>query len=473
MSSHPERSARLGLRSRLIAAFALGALSLSVLMGALAYFTARHTLVVEQQGAALRQAYANAALLRNALAAQVPSIDAEVTSLDTGQSTASLLDAGGRWFSTSLSISKASLPSSLRQSVRKGSVASQTSTQDSTTLLSVGIPIPAVGAAYFLVVDLSDTEHTLRVLLAALAAAAAITTVLGALVGLLASRRTMRPLTEVSEAAAAISSGDLTTRLPVDRRDGDLAALATSFNAMVDQLEERIERDARFTSDVSHELRSPLTTLAASLEVLESGRDDLPERAGQAVGLMAGDVRRFQRLVADLLEISRFDASSDDLHLDEVLAGELVRQAVMAAARTIPDVIVPVIEVTSEADAAWLLVDKRRIERIIGNLLENAQLYAGGATLVRVSVGGDPPEVVIEVVDAGPGLKMSERTRVFERFYRGETSGRRGANEGSGLGLALVAEHVRRLDGTIEVTDGPRDTGTSFVVRLPVAEEPT
>ena len=242
---------------------------------------------------------------------------------------------------------------------------------------------------------------------------------------------------------------------------------------MVDQLEERIERDARFTSDVSHELRSPLTTLAASLEVLESGRDDLPERAGQAVGLMAGDVRRFQRLVADLLEISRFDASSDDLHLDEVLAGELVRQAVMAAARTIPDVIVPVIEVTSEADAAWLLVDKRRIERIIGNLLENAQLYAGGATLVRVSVGGDPPEVVIEVVDAGPGLKMSERTRVFERFYRGETSGRRGANEGSGLGLALVAEHVRRLDGTIEVTDGPRDTGTSFVVRLPVAEEPT
>ena len=352
-------------------------------------------------------------------------------------------------------------------------MASQTSTQDSTTLLSVGIPIPAVGAAYFLVVDLSDTEHTLRVLLAALAAAAAITTVLGALVGLLASRRTMRPLTEVSEAAAAISSGDLTTRLPVDRRDGDLAALATSFNAMVDQLEERIERDARFTSDVSHELRSPLTTLAASLEVLESGRDDLPERAGQAVGLMAGDVRRFQRLVADLLEISRFDASSDDLHLDEVLAGELVRQAVMAAARTIPDVIVPVIEVTSEADAAWLLVDKRRIERIIGNLLENAQLYAGGATLVRVSVGGDPPEVVIEVVDAGPGLKMSERTRVFERFYRGETSGRRGANEGSGLGLALVAEHVRRLDGTIEVTDGPRDTGTSFVVRLPVAEEPT
>ena len=156
MSGAGERPGRLGLRSRLIATFALGALSLSVLMGALVYFTARHTLVVEQQGAALRQAYANAALLRNALAASIPSIDAEVTSLDTGRATASLLNDDGRWFSTSLSISRSSLPTSLRSDVRSGHVSTVTSSQGSSPLLMVGVPIPSVRSSYYFVVDLSD-----------------------------------------------------------------------------------------------------------------------------------------------------------------------------------------------------------------------------------------------------------------------------------------------------------------------------
>jgi signal transduction histidine kinase len=472
MTGPGERPGRLGLRSRLIATFALGALCLSMLMGALAYFTARHTLIVEQQGAALRQAYANAALLRNALAASIPSIDAEVTSLDTGRATASLLNDDGRWFSTSLSISRSSVPASLRNDIRRGHVATVTTSQGSSPLLMVGVPIPAVRSSYYLVVDLSDLEHTLRVLLAALAAAAGITTVLGALVGLLASRRTMRPLTEVSAAAASIATGDLTTRLPVDRRDPDLGALSTSFNAMVDQLEDRIERDARFTSDVSHELRSPLTTLAASLEVLESNRTDLPPRADRAVELMAGDLRRFQRMVADLLEISRLDAGSGDLILDEVVAGELVRQCVGAASRDLPEADRPAVRISDVAERAILLVDKRRVERIITNLLENARLYAGGATEVVVDDASAGSHLTIAVVDAGPGIPPEERTKVFERFYRGVTSGRRGATDGSGLGLALVAEHVQRLGGDVAIEDGPDGIGSAFVITLPISEEP-
>ena len=472
VSTSAERHGRLGLRSRLMATFALGALSLSVLMGALVYFTARHTLIVEQQGAALRQAYANAALLRNALAASIPSVDAEVTSLDTGRSTASLLNDDGRWFSTSLSISRSTLPPSLRTEVRQGHVATVTASQGSSPLLMVGVPIPAVRSSYYLVVDLSDLEHTLRVLLAALAAAAAVTTVLGALVGLLASRRTMRPLTEVSAAAAAIAAGDLTTRLPVDRRDPDLGALSTSFNAMVDQLEDRIERDARFTSDVSHELRSPLTTLAASLEVLESARGDLPQRADRAVALMAGDLRRFQRMVADLLEISRLDAGSGDLALDEVVAGELVRQCVAAASHDLPDADRPTMRISTDAESSVLFTDKRRVERIITNLLENARLYAGGATEVSVATVATEPWLTITVADAGPGIAVDERSKVFDRFYRGVTSGRRGTTDGSGLGLALVAEHVRRLGGAVRIDDGPGGVGTAFVITLPISEDP-
>ena len=461
-------SVHLGLRSRLIAAFALGALTLSVLMGAIAYFTTRHTLVVEKQDAALHQAYANAALLRNALSNNVPSISDVVASLDTGSGTTSLLNDHEQWFSTSLSVSLTSIPPSARQVVEAGSVATQTAPGSGAPNLIVGVPIPAVHSAYYLLYDLTDLQHTLRVLLIALGAAAAATTLLGAGVGLIASRRTMRPLTEVSQAAVSIAEGDLSTRLPVDRWDPDLSGLTSSFNAMVDRLEDRIDRDARFTSDVSHELRSPLTTLSASLGVLEANRSSLDDRSRQALDLMAGDLRRFQRLVTDLLEISRIDADSDTLVLEEVRAGELVRRSVAQASSVLPAMDAPAVHIADEAERAILEVDKRRFERVMGNLLENALAYAGGATSVDVDVSGDGSHVEVSVTDEGTGIEPGERERIFDRFYRGSTSGRRGNSEGSGLGLALVAEHVRRQHGTVRVVDNPDATGTVFIVSLPI-----
>ena len=444
---------------------------LSVSMGTIAYLTTRHFLVAERQNAALRQAYANGALLRGALGSKVPHIDAELASLDTGRGVASLLEVGGQWFSTSLAVSRLSLPNSLKTEVAAGSVATQTFTSSSSPAVAVGVPLTAVHASYYLVSDLSDLQHTLRVLLAALAAAAGATTILGGVVGLAASRRTMRPLTEVSEAAVAIAKGNLETRIPVDSTDPDLAGLTTSFNTMVDQLAERLERDARFTSDVSHELRSPLTTLAASLEVLESGRADLPDRERQAVDLMAGDVRRFQRLVADLLEMSRADAGADDLNVDEVEAGELLRRAVSVALGVLPETSTPSLEISPAADHARLPIDKRRFERVITNLLENADNHAGGAVRIEADVSPEGHDLVIMVVDEGPGIRPDERAKVFDRFYRGPASGRRGSSGGSGLGLALVAEHVRRHRGTVTVDDGPGGIGSTFIVRLPLSEE--
>ena len=168
---------------------------------------------------------------------------------------------------------------------------------------SSGIPIPSVHAEYFEVFDVSELGHTLTVLALALSGAGLVTTVLGAALGRSASSRSLRPLTGVSRAAAAIAGGQLDTRLPAATGDSDLAALTRSFNLMVDQLQERIEREERFTSDVSHELRSPLTTMAASLGVLEAHARSSPARARQALGLLADDLRRFQRMVGDLLEI--------------------------------------------------------------------------------------------------------------------------------------------------------------------------
>ncbi len=212
--------------------------------------------------------------------------------------------------------------------------------------------------------------------------AGVVTTLLGAGLGRFASRRSLRPLTDVSRAAVAIAGGQLDTRLPSETTDPDLEGLTTSFNAMVDQIQSRIEREARFNSDVSHELRSPLTTLAASLEVLERDLAELPPRAQRALQLLGEDLRRFQRMVGDLLEMSRADAGSMDVFLDEVNVGELVRRAVEAGVRTLGEgATAPEVHITPDLEMVHVGVDKRRFERVMTNLLENAENYGGGAVV--------------------------------------------------------------------------------------------
>jgi signal transduction histidine kinase len=326
---------------------------------------------------------------------------------------------------------------------------------------------------YFAIFNLADLDHTLHVLALALVLGGLITTVLGGLIGRLASGRSLRPLSAVSRAAVAIAGGDLDTRLRSTTEDPDLAGLTQSFNTMVDQLQDRIERDARFTSDVSHELRSPLTTLANSLNVLEAHAEEFTPRAQRALELLGADLRRFERMVAELLEISRSDTGSADVSLEYVDAGELVRQSVAAGTRTMPESVPPpVVFVDPVLDGTILSVDKRRFERIMANLLENAALYGGGATRVAAEHGPDrngQPTVVVAVEDHGPGVAPGERRHIFERFYRGQSSGRRGASTGTGLGLALVAEHVRLLGGLVGIEDAPGG-GARFTVELPAIE---
>ena len=142
------------------------------------------------------------------------------------------------------------------------------------------------------------------------------------------------PVADASEAAKAIAGGRLETRLaPTD--DPDLGVLASSFNDMAAALQQRVERDARFASDVSHELRSPLMTLSASIDVMEARRDEMPERAQAALDLLVSDVARFRGLVEDLLEISRFDAGAIRLHLEDLRVSQFVRNAV--AVSSAPD----------------------------------------------------------------------------------------------------------------------------------------
>jgi two-component system sensor histidine kinase MtrB len=267
----------------------------------------------------------------------------------------------------------------------------------------------------------------------------------------------------VGEAAEAIAGGRLDTRLPVGG-DPDLDLIASPFNEMAQALEDRIERDARFASEVSHELRSPLMTLSASVEVLQNSREVMPERAQRALVLLSADVDRLQQLVEDLLEISRFDVGAIKLHLEDVIAVEMVIQAVsLLGGGGVP------VRYEPDVGEAVVRVDKRRFGRVIANLLDNAQKYAGGATAVTVSRVGDELQIAVE--DRGPGVAEDDRELVFDRFSRAGEGGNRSTDTGVGLGLALVAEHVRLHGGRVWVadrTDG--EDGARFVVALPLVE---
>jgi signal transduction histidine kinase len=459
----PRRHRRLGLRSRVTAAFALGALALSVALSTLTYFTARQYFLHERQTAVLRQAYVNSNLVRAALQSTQPDIPPLLASLDTVPGSRSVLYDRGRWFATSLTVGRDAIPAHLRTQVVGGTPASQRFSLAGSLQMGVGIPIPVVGAAYFEVFSLQELDHTLRILALTLAAGSVAITLAGIVIGRWASGRALRPLGDVAHAAVAIAGGRLDTRLETFD-EADLATLASSFNRMADRLQERIEREARFTSDVSHELRSPLTTLSTSIGVLEARRQELPDRSRQAVDLLAAELRRFQRMVTDLLEISRFDTGAAELSLDDVRVDELVQHAVQAGGNgTLPVELAP--------DVAGLLVsvDKRRIERVVANLVENAAVYAGGVTRMAVEATGDTVRLIVE--DAGPGVPPEGRDRIFERFFRGSAAGRRGAGDGTGLGLALVAEHVRLHGGRVWVDDRPGG-GSRFVVELPIRPTP-
>lgn len=454
------------LSTRITLLFGVCACLLGILVSAITYYSTRASIVGQFVTAAESTAFDNGAVVHADLAAHLngPLV---VTNIDQATSdSSSLLRVGGVWsFTGRLSIlNPQDLPSSLLHSVARGHAAEQIFHLPSGgVFVAIGQPItaPTGMAQYFEVFPMSQAQNELNSLLSALIGAAALTTVVGFVLGSWAARRTLRPIRQVSEVARRISEGRLDARIE-NQTATDLATLTSSFNRMVDLLQERLETEERFASDVSHELRSPLTTLGSSISVLESHIEDLPRRSAQALSLLSQEVRRFQRMVADLLEISRIDAGSADFRGDEVVLAELVQRAVRRATSNPPPIVI-----APDTQGALVIADKRRFERVIANLLENADRYGGGATKVAIEPGADD-RVRVVVEDHGPGIPEEDRRRVFDRFARAATTaGDRGAGGGTGLGLALVAEHIRLHHGAIWVEQN-EPMGARFVIELPL-----
>lgn len=447
-----------GLRRRVIAAFAVGGLGLSAGLAFITYELARTYLLDQRKQSIVRQTYTAVGLVETELLAPEPDIPRVLSSLVIPVGAQSVLRHDEHWYALSLQVGRDDIPQSLRDRAEAGIPATQRFRLNGAPHLGVGVPLGGDRGAFFEVSSLEELERTLAVLRQALVAAAAVTTLAGAAMGTWAGNRLLRPLAKAAAAAVAVGSGRPDVRLE-KTGDPDLDTLTEAFNDMTAALGERMERDARFASAVSHELRSPLTTLATSVSVLRGRREEMPEPARAALDLLDGDVGRFQRLVEDLLEMSRIGAGVAEVSLEAVRPAELVAHALRSAGATH----VPV-HVDDSAAGFRVHVDKRRMERAIVNLVDNAESHGGGILRVAIEAGEDRIRVAVE--DRGPGVTADERARIFEPFFRGRAAGSRGAAEGTGLGLSLVAEHVRLVGGRVWAEDRTGG-GSRFVIELP------
>jgi len=460
----------LSLRTRFTLFLGLTAFVTSTALTILTYTTARTYLLDQRSQVARVQTFANAGAAVNSF--KFGPVTAEdlfsfINGVRTDDGGFALIESGvgkcGKDRCTSAKDNRADLdffPQQLRDQVLlDGRTGQQVFTFDGKPYIAVGVSMPALDAHYFEAFSLTSTDHVIRVIGTALIVGSLIITLLAGALGYWASRRLLKPVSRVAAAAGGIASGGLHTRLTAES-DPELNRLAQSFNDMADTMQNRIEREAQFASDVSHELRSPITALSAAVEVLDARRTDLPDRTQQALDVVVNQVRRFDQMVLDLLELSRLDAGVTDINREELALDEIVRRiAQRSGFGEVPIEVDPRVNTT-----IWM--DKLRLERILTNLLDNAHHHGGGPT--RIAITGDKGGGLLMCVeDSGPGVARGERQRIFERFARGTAARHR---VGTGLGLALVAEHAQALGGDAWVED-KSGGGARFVVRF-VSDRP-
>ncbi|HEY3293609.1 MAG TPA: MtrAB system histidine kinase MtrB [Candidatus Nanopelagicaceae bacterium] len=371
-----------------------------------------------------------------------------------------------------------SIPTELRHRVQK-----DISTQWSETMiqysdgtrvpaLAVGekITIPKAGAyEMYLLFSLTSQNATLDLLSRSLLFTGLALLLLITLITSLVVRQIVRPVREAARIAEGFTAGDLNQRMQIKGKD-EIARLGNAFNEMALSLQNQITRlenlsrvQQRFVSDVSHELRTPLTTLRMASEVIHSSRDQFDPNIARSAELLVAQIDRFERLLEDLLEVSRFDA--------EVAILESVEfDMVSLATRCISDLSLLAKERSTSIDLihsqeqVLINADVRRVERILRNLLTNAIEYSDSKP-IKMQIVATENEIAVGVRDYGVGLEESSAYRVFDRFWRADPSRAR-VRGGTGLGLSIALEDARLHNGELEAWGRPSQ-GAHFVLTLP------
>ena len=340
------------------------------------------------------------------------------------------------------------------------------------TSVVVGSRVSLVRAgAYdlFLVYPLLREQETLDLVRQLFVLAGIGLTMLVAGVGWLATRMVTRPVEEAAAVAHQLALGRLDERLPVQGTD-ELAQLAASFNTMADSIQLQIRElrslsqlQQRFVSDVSHELRTPLTTIRMAGEVLHASREDFTLPVARTAELLQQELDRFEELLTELLEISRYDsgAATIERHREDVVA---LVDAAVEGVRTLAEHAGSELVVRAPAEPVPVSMDGRRISRVLRNLLSNAVEHGEGRPVV-VTVATTEHVVAVSVRDRGIGLDEQQQAHVFDRFWRADPSRDR-TTGGTGLGLAIAQEDARVHGGWLQVGSAP-GVGTCFRLVMP------
>jgi two-component system, OmpR family, sensor histidine kinase MtrB len=334
--------------------------------------------------------------------------------------------------------------------------------------LAVGVPLGRYYQLYY-VFPFTQQQATLLLVQRILVGVGLALVALLAAIASLVTRWVVLPVRHAAQAAQRVSDGHLGERMQVRGVD-DLAALATSFNQMARSLQGKLREledlssvQRQFVSDVSHELRTPLATIKMAADVLFEARAELDAAAGRSVELLQSQLDRFESLLVDLLEISRFDANAATLEADLVDVCDLVRRSADDA-QQLAERRGGRIEFRLPATGCFAEVDRRRVERILRNILVNAVEHGEGKDVV-VTTAMDSDAVAVSVRDYGVGLRPGEDQKVFDRFWRADPARARTIG-GSGLGLAISLEDARLHGGWLQAW-GERGKGSVFRLTLP------
>jgi signal transduction histidine kinase len=335
-----------------------------------------------------------------------------------------------------------------------------------TTRFRVRAERTADGSTLLIALSLDDVAHTLRTLLVIGLVVTFVALFAAMALGAWLVRVGMRPLRDIEATAARIAAGDLTQRVPADTRT-EVGRLGVALNGMLERIEEafrrRTESEERlklFVADASHELRTPVSAVAAYAELFELGARDRPDDLARAMHGIRRETSRLSTLIDELLVLARADKRGlvrrEPVDL-VALAGEAVQSALVLG---------PAWPLTMRASRPIEVIgDPIALRQIIDNLLANIRLHTPAGTAGRVRILSEDDEVVLEVADDGPGLSADEAERVFERFYRADPWQTR-AHGGTGLGLAVVAALAQAHGGRTELTTKP-GSGATFRVIFP------
>jgi len=449
---------RFGLRARVALAFGLLSLVIAGAVSGATYSVARWYLLNQREDFAITRAVLDSRSVAASLTAGSTPVVAleQVPSVGTSQP---MVQVQGIWYTSGVTVPPDALPASLLSVAAKDGGAQQRTTIGDEQYLLVAIQLDT--GIYVEVFPLRDLDLVLTIGGWLLVVQTLFAGIIGIFIGRYTFARIIRPLLRLGAGARRISSGEFSTRIPL-MRDPDLDPIAASFNGMAESVQSRIKREQRFSANVSHELRSPLTAVVGTVELLERNLLDLPEREQRLIGTLQTQTARMSQMLLDLLEISRI--GNDDPLLEEtVSATTLCLDAIHV--RGLSEDLIHV----DDTDEDLITTDTRRFERILGNLIDNANRHGGGVTAIRIARTSDtdPVHIVIAIEDEGPGIPPDEVPKLFEPFTRGEDAKE---TSGAGLGLAIAIEQAHLLEVELRV-ESVEPHGARFVMEIPVADE--